>query len=169
MSESKSRFDALMARIKNHRLLSAMLVLGTIVIALASFTNAAKSLLGLIPGSRPDVNGQWSAPVTYDWISDATRQELFKFTGSGEELLGSATYGDVPRGILEGKVVSKRLSFITKTTVYSSGEPRQALHRYNGVLDGQQIRFVLQTENTFIDHAPIEFIARRDAGAKPTS
>jgi hypothetical protein len=83
MNEPKPRSDALMARIKNHRWLSVLIVVGAIVIALASFTNATRALLGLIPGGRADV-------------------------------------------------------------------------------DGREIRFVMHTDNTFVDHAPIEFVARRD-------
>ena len=67
MDESKTRVDRFTAWIKNNPIMAALVVLGTVVIALSTFTDAARNLLDLvITETRPDINGEWQAEVTYE-------------------------------------------------------------------------------------------------------
>lgn len=98
MNEPKTRFDRFNLRIKNNPIVASLIILGTIVIALSTFTNAAKNLWDLvITEPRPDINGEWKAEVTYDW-QNAKYSETFTFGGDGEEVYGTASFlGGCPR------------------------------------------------------------------------
>ena len=139
-----------------------LIVLGTIAIALSAFTDAAKNLLGLvISETRPAINGEWQAEVTYDW-ENAKYIETFTFKGEGGEVYGTASFLGVRRGILEGKIEKDILEFITKTQeVLGSGEPRVAIHHYRGSPLGNEINFSMQTEGGYSEHIPVEFMAKR--------
>jgi hypothetical protein len=163
MKEAHTRFDRFNARIKNNPIVASLIILGTIVIALSTFTNAAKNLLGLlITDTRPDINGEWKADVTYDW-KNARYAETFTFKGEGEEVYGTASFLELNRGILEGKAKKDKLQFITKTqeVLGDRNKPRDVVHRYQGKVLRDEIKFVMQTEGGFSEHIPIEFTARR--------
>jgi len=54
MEQQHTRFDRIISQIKNNPIVASVIVLGTIVIALAAFTDAAKNLLGLVTKQRPE-------------------------------------------------------------------------------------------------------------------
>lgn len=120
------------------------------------------------PAPRPDVNGEWQAEVTYDW-PNARYPERFVFAGEAGELHGSASFLRVPRGILEGRIDAAGLTFVTRTRETADAGDRSVVHRYRGRLDGDAIRFVMQTEGAGADHLPVEFVARRADPAAPPS
>ena len=113
---------------------------------------------------RARVDGAWQADVTYDW-PNARFVERFSFTDSTDALRGSASFLGVPRGILEGRVTAGTLSFLTRTTETISNGTAEVTHRYSGRIDGDEIRFVMQTEGGSTPHVPVEFTARRAAAA----
>ena len=163
MNELKTRFDRFNFRIKNNPIVASLIVLGTIVIALSTFTDAAKNLLGLVvKETRPDINGEWRAEVTYDW-QDAKYAETFTFGGNGDDVHGTASFLGTKRGIIEGKVRKDKLRFNTKTQEVLGDEnnPRDVVHRYQGKVFRDEIQFILQTEGGFSDNMPIEFTARK--------
>ncbi len=106
---------------------------------------------------RPPVNGAWQARVEYDW-QNARYLERFEFSGSGNELAGSASFLGVPRGVLEGSVHADALHFVTRTEELGGAA---TVHRYAGRLAGDEIRFTLQTEGGASPHVAVEFVARR--------
>ena len=171
MSEPKTRFDKFNHRIKNNPILASVILLGTIVIALSTFTNAAKNLLNLvITETRPDINGEWKADVAYDWLNDEYT-EKFKFSGEGENVNGTASFLGLKRSIIEGTAKKNNLLFLTKSKEYlgDPGNSKSVLRRYRGkVLDGE-IKFVLTIEGGFSERVPIEFIARRIYNTKNQS
>ncbi|HUG22363.1 toll/interleukin-1 receptor domain-containing protein [Piscinibacter sp.] len=130
---------------------------GATVLAVA----AGSALLLMRPG-RADVNGTWEAQVTYDW-PNAIHAERFVFAGIGEELHGTASFLRADRGILEGTVDADGLRFVTRTMQVMGSDEKEQAHRYRGRLDGDQIRFVMQSEGGHTSHVPIEFVARRTA------
>ncbi len=161
MNESKTRFDRFNLRIKNNPIVAPLIILGTIVIALSTFTNAAKDLWDLvITETRPDINGEWKAEVTYDW-QNAKYSETFTFGGDGEEVYGTASFLGMERGILEGKAKKDKLQFITKTQTALGEETKDEVHRYQGKVLRDEINFIMQTEGGFSGHTPIEFTARK--------
>lgn len=163
MNEPKTRFDRFNFRIKNNPIVASLIVLGTIVIALSTITDAAKNLLGLVvKETRPEINGEWRAEVTYDW-PDAKYAETFTFGGDGDNVHGTASLLGEKRGILEGKVRKDRLQFTTKTqeVLQDWNNPRDAVNRYQGKFFRDEIKFILQMEGGFSEHIPIEFTARK--------
>ena len=154
-------------RIRNNPVIASLIILGSIVIALSTFTNAAKNLLELAKSeTRPDINGEWKAEITYDWIN-AKHSETFTFNGDGEEVYGTVSFLGVKRGILEGKVSKGQLVFLAKTreSLGDWSSSKEVLHRYHGKISNDEIRFVMQSEGGFSEHLPIEFTAQRVAGA----
>lgn len=170
MKASRTLIDRFNARIKNNPVVAALIILGTIVIALSTFTNAAKNLLALLtPDARPHINGEWKAEVTYDW-RNASHPETFRFSGDGEEVYGTASFLGDPRRITEGKAKKGNLQFITKTQVLLGADWKQAreeVHHYQGTVLRDEIKFVMQTEGGFAEHTPIAFTATRASATSP--
>src|SRR6187402_2719598 len=101
MAETRSRLERISAKIKNNKIIALLIFLGTVVIAVSTFTNAARNLLDLFAVEyRPLVSGEWQALVTYDW-PNATYPETFVFRDDGEAVSGSASFLGTRRGILE--------------------------------------------------------------------
>ena len=136
--------------------------MGTIVIGLSTFTDATKNLLGLvIKETRPDINGEWKAEVTYDW-ENAKYTETFTFKGDGEDVYGTASFLGTKRGILEGKVNKDKLQFITITREVLGSQPgKDTIHDYRGKISGDEMKFIMQTKGGYSEHIPIEFIAKK--------
>jgi hypothetical protein len=167
---SRTLIDRFNARIKNNPIVAALIILGTIVIALSTFTNAAKSLLALfMPDARPHINGEWKAEVTYDW-RNASYPEIFTFSGDGEDVQGTASYLGHPRRITEGKARVSNLQFVTTTEVLLGADRKTArveVHHYQGTVSRDEIKFVMQTEGGFTEHTPIAFTAKRVPTTSP--
>ncbi|GEM_PF-1305417 len=161
--QSTTLFDKFNTRIKNHPLLARLMILGMILIAVSSFTNAAKNLWGLIAAApaRPEINGQWRAEVPYDW-QKTPFVEIFNFSGEGEELHGSVSFLGIQRNITQGQVSSARLQFTMeiKEVAGDWNNPKLALYRYQGKILPDEIKFSLQIEGS-TPHSLIEFSAKR--------
>ena len=162
MNEQDNRSDTLLSKIKNNPVLSILIVLGTIIIALSTFTDATRNLLGLLSNeTRPGINGQWTAHVTYDW-PNSEFTETFDFKGEGSELYGTASFLGIKRGILKGNIQEEKFEFTTKTKeVLEGSEPITDIHHYRGSLQGNEIHFTMQTQGGYSGHVPVEFIAER--------
>ena len=112
---------------------------------------------------RPNINGEWRADVTYNWLN-ARYIEKFYFRGKGEEVYGTASFLGTKRGILEGSIRKNVLQFITRTKEFrgaDSKNPRDSVHHYRGELLGKDIKFIMQTESGYSEHVPIDFIAKK--------
>ena len=162
MMEPKTPVDRIYSRIKKNPVVASLIILGSIVIALSTFTNASRNLLSLLAeDTRPDINGVWTAEVTYDW-KNAKYVEKFSFRGEGSEIYGTASFLELNRGILEGEIIKDKLRFVTITQeVIDSSPARESVHEYQGRVSMDEIRFVLQTRGGYSEHVPIEFIARK--------
>lgn len=172
MTESKTPFDALTSQIKNNPIVASLILLGSVVIALSTFTDAAKNLWSLVAKeTRPDINGEWKADVTYDW-PNAQYVEIFTFRGDGDELHGTASFLGTVRGILTGTVKKDKIQFITrrKEIMGSQTVSTDLVQRYQGKIAGDEITFMVQIEGGVSGHVPIEFTARRltDASGQQT-
>ena len=170
MNESRTLIERFNARIKNNPIIASLIILGTIVIALSTFTNAAKSLLALLmPDARPHINGEWQAEVTYDW-RNASCPETFTFSGDGEDVQGTASYLGHPRRITEGKVTKASIQFTTTTQMLLGADwktARDEVHHYQGTVVRDEIKFVMQTEGGFSEHTPIAFTVKRVPTTSP--
>ena len=116
-----------------------------------------------LQGMRPDINGEWRADVTYDWLN-ASYVEKFYFHGKGEEVYGTASFLGTKRGILEGSIRKNVLQFITRTKEFrgaDSKNPRDSVHHYRGEFAGKEIKFIMQTDGGYSEPVPIDFVAEK--------
>jgi len=99
--------------------------------------------------SAAALSGHWQAPVTYP--DGATFEERFNFEIAAGTLSGTASlrgYGN-RRGIQDGTVEGNRLDFRATGQVQTDlFSVRDASFRYQGVLDGDSIRFSVVEEGT---------------------
>lgn len=100
----------------------------------------------------------WAMP----WPPSAPPCEV-EFEVSAGELFGTASYLRTPRAIQDGRISGKRLSFSTRSQEMLGGrdEIRTVVHRYRGTLDGDVIRFTLESGGGHSFHEPVHFEARR--------
>ena len=161
MNEPGTLVDRFYTRIKNNPAVASLIILGTIVVGLSTFTDAAKNLLGLvIKDTRPNVNGEWKAEITYDW-QNAKYTETFTFKGECDEVYGTASFLGTKRSILEGKIRKEKLQFITITREILGSRPaRDTIHEYQGRILGDEVKFIMQTKGGYSEYIPIEFIAK---------
>jgi len=160
MEKSKNRFERVILKIKNNKVVTIVIFIGTIVVGISTFTNAARNLLDLfVVENRPAINGEWKADVTYDW-PNALYAETFTLSGDGNNVYGIASFLGVGRGILEGVTQGNEVLFITNSQE-GSDSPQHQVHRYRGKIISDEIWFVMQTEGGFSEHVPIKFVARR--------
>jgi hypothetical protein len=106
------------------------------------------------------VAGHWQAAVTYP--DGARFEERFTFDVAGGHLSGTASmrgYGN-RRGILDGSVDGNRLSFRTTGQIQLDlFTVRNVAYRYQGLLDGDTLRFSVVEEGT--GDPAFAFISRR--------
>jgi hypothetical protein len=143
---------------------AALAVLLMLVVAALIHERPASPVVSVAPG--PAVSGRWTAELPYDF---GTHAERFVFRASDGMVGGTASFLGVERGIVDGRIDGRQLTFATRTEERAGEETRQAEHRYRGVVDGDEIRFQMQTEGGFAPHAPVEFVARRADAAPSTA
>ncbi|MCS6915944.1 MAG: toll/interleukin-1 receptor domain-containing protein [Myxococcales bacterium] len=115
---------------------------------------------GSLPDSARRLQGGWTAEVRYDW--GEAHQEVFQFELVGQELRGSASYLGVRRAIREGQIEGERIRFVTASQEMLGGEDiHEVTHHYHGVLDGEVIRFTLDSRGGVNPHPTIFFVAVR--------
>lgn len=162
MEKSKNRLERVILKIKNNKVVTIIIFIGTVVVGVSTFTNAARNLLDLfVIENRPALNGEWQAEVTYDW-PNAAYVETFSFEGGGNDVYGTASFLGAKRGILEGVTQGNSVMFITHSQESGVGSSMQEqTHRYRGKITPNEIWFVMQTEGSASSHVPIKFVARR--------
>ncbi|MEH6628876.1 MAG: hypothetical protein V7739_20745 [Motiliproteus sp.] len=168
MSEPNNPVNMFYSRLKKHPVVAALTLLGSIVIALSAFTNAAKNIVSLVSlETRPSINGQWTSKVSYPWMN---RQftETFYFSGDGADLIGSATFLRHNRAIIEGNVKDTSIQFITlREEIVGPESSRQVKNVYHGRLNGNTITFKLLINGSNVTPQPIEFTAHQLDSAHP--
>ena len=134
------------------------------LIAAAVIIAAAIGAFLFVHTRQPQVvlAGEWSAEVTYDWGDKYT--ERFAFNVDGDEVLGTASFLGVQRGIVDGSLQGARVAFQTRTQEVQGDfdKPVSVSHRYRGTITGDTIAFTMQSEGGS-SSVPVEFTARRSA------
>ena len=172
MNDSDSRFDRIKSKIANNPILASLMVMGMVVIALSTFTDATKNLLSLLEDEqRAAVNGKWVAEIAYP--SRNTKYfEVFSFSGVDNGLHGTASYLEAEQVIIEGMVRKNLIEFKTKTPEYppdwNNSQRKMATHQYRGRIIGNEIEFVMETYGGFSADPPVKFIVKKDTGKKDT-
>lgn len=107
------------------------------------------------------LDGRWTATIRYDWGD--SHVEVFEFEVAGGEVHGTASYLRTRRAIQDGRLSGNRLSFVTRSAEMLGGHDgtRTVTHRYRGILDGDVIRFTLESGGGHSLHEPVQFQARR--------
>ena len=130
-------FDRSLSHIKNNRLVALLLLLGSTVIAAASFTDATHSLLSVWPQSKPaGIAGKWRTPVLASAYDKQQRFTLlFEFVADGDSFSGTVTEAGedgahvVTRVIKNGKRKDESISFFTEGLV-TMGDANAAYKEY---------------------------------------
>jgi hypothetical protein len=118
------------------------------------------------PAAVPSIAGEWSADVTYGW--GAKYRERFSLRVADNEIIGTASFLGVARGIVSGTVNDSRITFETRTqeVLGDWNNPREVVHRYRGQVSGDQIAFTMQSEGASSD-VPVDFTATRVRADEP--
>ncbi len=101
--------------------------------------------------------GTWNAELNYganSW-SGRTYHETFQFAVAGNELMGTASFVEYPRPILEGVIKGQVVSFVTRFPLVPEGTQE---NRYRGTVIGDEIRFIYQSMD---GSPPLTFTAKR--------
>ncbi len=171
----KTRVDRIFSKIKNNPVLAVIIALGIIVIALSSFTNAAKNLLGLFSNqstktpatARVFVTGTWKTPALSNQYNK--KQEFiftFELDSKGTTLIGTLTLTPIgdnrsyKRGIRGGKIEGNTISFYTQETGWLGKESVSYKDLFNGTVSKDKIEFIQTSERPW-DFIPQKFIAKR--------
>jgi TIR domain len=134
---------------------------------LVEATKRLTAPLATTPPPTVRLEGEWSAQVTYSWGDRYT--ERFTFRVDGNEVLGTASFLGVRRGIRDGTLKGNTVAFTTSTNEVSGdwNNPTDVEHRYRGRISGDVITFYMQSEGGS-STIPIEFAATRvSEGAAP--
>jgi hypothetical protein len=110
------------------------------------------------PAASASLAGDWIAEVTYEW--GAKHRERFRFKVDGNDVLGTASFLEVQRGIVNGSLNGDRVLFQTQTQEIAGDKTSDVVHSYRGTLVGDVIRFYMQSEGGS-STAPVEFRAER--------
>lgn len=178
MAEPRTRFDKIVIRLKNNPILALVIVLGTIIISIATFTDAVKSLFSLIirEPAPIDISGQWVTDVLTNRFDENDTYRLF-FNFKAEEHLLSGTMRkvakrsdgyDIRKGIMDGKIKGDKISFyIQKAYIEESLQESPTTKTvqfkvfYHGTVSDDEIHFMRQDER---GHPPEKFMAKARGG-----
>jgi hypothetical protein len=186
MERQNARFQRIVARVKNNPIVTSVILFGTVVIALSTFTDAVKNLLSFTdkgresapvditttrgsgsatpPGDKVrepapvDMSDTWKARVTYGW--GHAYEEHFTFKVHQDELFGTASFLGRGRGIQKGQIKGDEISFLLKLEELLGSETRSYTQYYKGRISQDEIHFVMQDDR---GNPPVEFTARRSA------
>lgn len=167
----KTLFDKLLARIKNNPVVASILVVGTIIIAVSTFTDAAQKLLGLIIREKTiDVTGKWRTEVLTNPYDETERYTLlFDFVQHGDTILGTVREIDVgesdgfAKNITEGKIKNNVVSFYTQGEVTSDNGTRPYKESYSGIIGKTKSEIAFERlDNLPEGGVPERWVAKRN-------
>ena len=165
----KTRFDKIFVKIKNNPVLAVIIALGVIVMALSSFTNAARNLLSIFSKEKESANitGAWKTQALTNQFN--TKQKwtfTFEFDAKDTTLLGTVTLtpsGDnrsYIKGIQGGKLEGNNISFYTRQTAWLGTEKMVYKDLFYGTIANGEIEFIQNSDRQggFI---PQKFVAKK--------
>jgi WD40 repeat protein len=173
----------IIARIKNNPTVALIIAIGTVVIALSTFTNAVRNLFGtigqLLPPAPTDISGKWRAPET-----DKTPLTYFDFKVVGDKLYGtvwippSFYMQNGESGIVNGQIIGNRVSFTTKHVYIKDFGDRgkgiptttgELITTYKGEIKGNEIHFGRQTEGDYAEITAKKILDLTESASERTS
>ena len=180
MKQPPSLVERLTTRLKNNRSVAILIVIGIVVISLASFTDALTKLLLRIPDfGQVSVNGKWRSEMMIDPRTTEEYRYTFDITSDGSRLYGSALlvipyceknrnagmcggYGR-PVPILEGQLEKKSMSFLCDFGEVPGAAPWTWVRikkTFHGEIKGNEIHFVQQDNQNSL---PVAFTAKKES------
>jgi len=90
MPGQPTRYERLIRRVQNHRLAAGLILVGTIIVALSTFTDAAKNLLGLLHRDGPAEARAQLARLAVPFTAAALVEAAGRGDGAAVELLLAA-------------------------------------------------------------------------------
>jgi hypothetical protein len=169
MEESTSGFATFIERIKRNPVMTGVSVLATVVAVVVSFTGNVRELLGLF--DRPDVvavAGRWVSDELTNPFDPRDRYQLvLDLQSQGGAVVGNVeerrTDGRTagPRGIADGKLDGRTVSFHTREQSIYGSETVSYRNIYLGEVAPQEIRFTLQSDRPW-GFPTQTFTARRE-------
>ena len=165
MTQPVSVVDRFVAGLRNNRLTGALIIVGIVVIALASFTEALTKIVALLPEFREtNIAGRWQSDVLTDAGTKFKYTYSFDLKTDGARLYGSVTrvtpscnkskagacsgFGD-PVAINEGKIERDRISFIVDFGEIPGSVPWtfvRSKKTFRGVVDSSTGHFTVQDD-----------------------
>ncbi|HWP56525.1 MAG TPA: toll/interleukin-1 receptor domain-containing protein [Candidatus Acidoferrales bacterium] len=107
-------------------------------------------------GDARQIQGTWQARVDYSW--GGSFEESFILEAEGDRLVGSASFLGEKRGIREGKIEGKKISFTVPFRSTSASDVTEHSARYTGTISGNEIRFILEDDRGY---PPVKFVATK--------
>jgi hypothetical protein len=169
MNPKKTRFEIFNSRVKNNPIVAVLIIFGTIVIAVSTFTNAAKNLLGLL--SKPEIIHIHNKWVTQELTNPFNKKDKFRLhfdlEMKGDVLLGvirktsTADWYDITLGIMGGTIKGNTISFYTTERSLFGKETITYKNLYHGSVSKDEIQFVLQSDRPW-GYPPQNFIAKQE-------
>jgi len=163
----KTRVDNIFGKIKNNPVLSVIIALGVIVIALSTFTNAARNLLSLISNEKTNLSGTWKTPELANQFNKNQKWTYtFEFDVKGSTLLGAltqTTLGDnrsQKQGILGGKIEGNNISFYIQETSLLGQKREQYKNLFYGTVSDGEIEFIQNSDRSW-GFVPQKFTAKK--------
>jgi len=171
----KTRFDNIFVKMKNNAVLAIIIALGAIVIALSTFTNAARNLMDLFSNQNAHVTGTESTDVTGRWKTQELSGQFnenqkftfsFEFDAKDTTLFGTITMtplGDdrsYKKGIRGGKIEGNNISFYTQETSWMGSERHVYKDLFHGTVSNGEIEFIQNSDRPW-EFIPQKFIAKK--------
>ena len=177
MSGITTRADKFLARLRNNPFVASLVVIGTILIALASFTDAMRKLLDAFPSRYPLMacrTAKWSTKVIQNPYSEDDRfWYTFRLKAIGNQLTGSLRQTsldgryDINNPIADGSTDGEQVYFVVHEVWVRGGDQEIRVTRsFKGSIVRNDIHFV-ETNNQ--GQEPREFVARCADGASPSA
>jgi hypothetical protein len=107
MKKDATRFDRIIRKIKDNRILAYILVLGTLVIVLSQFTDATSKLINFFSGKPATIKfaGIWRTEMLKNpWFVNKHYKYIFEFKTRGDTLDGVMKI-EYPNGYQETKSI----------------------------------------------------------------
>ncbi len=166
--EVMKKHEVWLSRIKNNAVTAALIALGTIIIALSTFTDAAKNLFEFLPEKNVNVTGTWETEILTNPFAERNQFRLyFDVEVRGDILVGTirevstTSHYDIKMGILGGQIQDNNLSFYNlRQSVSGDGETTTFKNLYYGTVHNGEIQFILQSDRPW-GFPPQKFVARQ--------
>jgi hypothetical protein len=133
MAGQNTLFDKFLSRIKNNRIVTVLLVIGTIVSPAATFTDPTSKLwIFMTQRGTPSVAGRWQTPALVNPYDNSERSVLIlQLAQKDDALLGTVTESDIDGSnpitwsITHGKISGNVVSFYIESEVTESTDAYQ--------------------------------------------